>query len=205
MLSFLRTKSPLLTAFLAVFLLFGFGSLVSAQEDWDYYMDDEAVAEFDAAMQEWEDAWGDYDAGMDDGYWYMGDTDYDYGTTTELTGFAAFALVMGIWGIIMLPLYIYMALTLMVTAKKLDVKNAWFAWIPILNIILMLQCAKLSPWLFLLVLIPFVNIIVLIYAYMKIAENRGFESWLGILMIVPVANLIIPGYIAWGEPPKKAD
>ncbi len=209
MLDLFKTKWSFLAAFLAVFLFFGFSSVSLAQDDLDYFMDDEAVAEFDAAMEEWEDAWGSYDPDQDSGnYWIMGGTDDPYGTTVELgdEGFlAALAIVMGIWGIIMLPLYIYFALTLMTIAKKLDVKNAWFAWIPILNIILMLQCAKLSPWLFLLVLIPFVNIIIMVYAYMKIAENRGFESWLGILMIVPVANLIIPGYLAWGEPPKKAD
>ncbi len=206
MLDLFKTKWSFLAAFLTIFLFFGFSNVSLAQDDMDYYMDDEAMAEFEAAMDEWDDAWGSYDPDLDDnGYWIMG-TDGDYTTGAGEEGFlAALAIVMGIWGIIMLPLYIYFALTLMTIAKKLDVKNAWFAWIPILNIILMFQCAGLSPWLFLTMILPLVNVVVAIYAWMKIAERRGFESWLGILMIVPVANLIIPGYLAWGEPPKKAD
>ena len=149
----------------------------------------------------------------DDDFWVTSDNDdlmdwdYNYSTTTsDMTGTeaaAALAIIGGIWAIIMLPLYVYFALTLMVTAKKVGLKNGWFAWIPILQIILLFQTAGLSPWMFLLTFIPFVNIIVLVYAYMKIAERRGFESWLGILIILPIANLIIPGYLAWGEAPKK--
>lgn len=197
MITLFRKKGSCLLTFLLAFLLIG-GFSISPSFAQDSYMDD---AEFDAAMEEWESAWDDYD---DDDYWGT-DTTYEYGTGTDEAGFfAALAIVMGIWGIVLLPLYIYFALTLMTIAKKLDVKNAWFAWVPILNIILMFQCAGLSPWLFLTMFIPLVNIIVMVYAYMKIAERRGFESWLGILMIVPIAQLIIPGYLAWGEPPKKA-
>jgi hypothetical protein len=195
MFNFLKTRGIYLLAFLAVFVLVGNTSLMAQDQDVDSMWDDTG----------WElhedDPWG----GWEDDFW--SDTTYDYDTTTDLTGAeaaAAIGIIMGIWGIIMLPLYIYFALTLMTIAKKLGLKNGWFAWIPILNVILMFQCAGLSPWLFLLIFVPLANIIILIYAYMKIAERRGFESWLGILMIVPIAQLIIPGYLAWGEPPKKA-
>lgn len=215
MIDFLKAKGSYFVAFLLAFLLV-FSVSVSpsfAQTDGDANEEEVEIqieewddAEWQEAMDEWERTWEE----IDDTGWEVEDDDYFF-TTMETTGtdgdvfsLAALAIVMGIWGIIMIPLYIYFALTLMVTANKLGVKNAWFAWIPILNIILMFQCAGLSPWLFLLMFVPLVNIIVLVYAYMKIAERRGFESWLGILMILPIANLIIPGYLAWGEPPKKA-
>jgi hypothetical protein len=214
MLNFLKAKGSYFVAFLVVFsLVFSVSILPSFAQDGEGFdaseveempvWDEAQMDEFEETMDEWEDTWEDYDeSGWDDDFW---STEANYETAPgEVTGLAAFAIIMGIWGIVMLPLYIYFALTLMVTANKLGVKNAWFAWIPILNIILMFQCAGLSPWLFLLMFVPFVNIILMIVAYMKIAERRGFESWLGILMILPVANLIIPGYLAWGEPPKKA-
>ena len=226
MVNFLKTKGIHFVAFLLAFLLiFSVSVLPSVAqmdgddveiqiesvdeiEGWEMPEAEEVEwEEWEAAIEEMERTWGDFD---DDG-WGYDDDDYFFTTmettTTDgdLADFATvMAIVFGIWGIIMLPLYIYFALTLMVTANKLGVANAWFAWIPILNIILMFQCAGLSPWLFLLMFIPFVNIILFVYAYMKIAERRGFESWLGILMILPIANLIIPGYLAWAEPPKKA-
>jgi hypothetical protein len=107
-----------------------------------------------------------------------------------------------VWALMFIPMYIYYALSLMTIAKKLNVPNAWLAWIPIANIVLFFQCAGLSPWLTILMLIPGLNIIGLIfmvYGYMKIAERRGFQSWLGLLIIVPVVGFIIPGYLAWAE------
>ena len=203
-----------LLAFLLIFSASVLPSLAQVDEE-DFEIQIESVEEIDtwemteaeeveweeweAAIEELERSWGEWE---DDDYLYT--TMETTGVDDGMVGLAALGIVLGVWGIIMLPLYIYFALTLMVTANKLGVKNAWFAWIPILNIILMFQCAGLSPWLFLLMFIPLINIILLVYAYMKIAERRGFESWLGILMIVPIANLIIPGYLAWAEPPKKA-
>ncbi len=198
MFKFLKARGGYIFAFLLAFLLIG--NVVTAQED-PAFFEDYAPADLDMDY-DWDAQTWDFE---DD----LSDWNYTYETTdSDMTGAEAamaFGIVMAIWAIIMLPIYIYFALTLMVTAKKLEVKNAWFAWIPILNIILLLQCAGLSPWLFLLMFVPFANLIIMIFAYMKIAERRGFESWLGILMIVPVANIIIPGYLAWGEPPKKGE
>ena len=222
MISLLKTKGGYIIAFLLVFLLISNVSVGAQEMEEELYLDEplERIEEMEIVdeWEGWEDDWEEdgwlYEEMEEDGVWIQDEFMVDdnwldaiYGTTeTEMT--AAGAAVMaatfiGIWLLFMLPLYVYFALTLMVTAKKLGLKNGWFAWIPILNIILFFQCAGLSPWLFLLLFIPFVNIILSVYAYMKIAERRGFESWLGILVILPVANLIIPGYLAWGEPPKK--
>jgi hypothetical protein len=96
-------------------------------------------------------------------------------------------------------LYVYIALALQTIAKKTNTENAWLAWIPIVNIILMLNIAKKPLWWFILFLIPLVNIVIMIIVWMAIAEARGKPSWWGILMIVPLVNLIVPGYLAWSD------
>ncbi len=93
--------------------------------------------------------------------------------------------------------YVYTALALQTIAKKTNTENPWLAWIPIANIILMLNIAKKPLWWFVLCLVPFVNIVILVIVWMAIAEARHKPNWWGILMIVPVANLIVPGYLAW--------
>ena len=98
-----------------------------------------------------------------------------------------------------LAAYIYMSLALMTIAQKTGTENAWFAWIPILNIILMLNIARKPIWWIILFLIPLVNIIVAILVWMGVAEARNKPNWWGVLMIVPVANLIVPGYLAWSD------
>ncbi len=95
--------------------------------------------------------------------------------------------------------YVYMALALQTIANKTKTENSWLAWIPIANLILMLNVAKKPMWWIVLFLIPIVNIVIAIMVWMAVAEARGKPSWWGILTIVPVANLIVPGVLAWSD------
>ena len=143
----------------------------------------------------------------------------DYSSTYNYSGNVSpdaagglLALMMG-FGIVMLLLlvviYVYMAICLMKIAKKTNTPNGWMAWIPIANVILMLQIAKKPAWwaaLLILFIIPIVNIIagiawviITIIIWMAIAQELRKPEWLGVLMIIPVANLIVPGYLAFSN------
>ena len=110
-----------------------------------------------------------------------------------LGGMLAFLWICAIAG------YIYFALALQTIAKKTNTENGWLAWIPIANIILMLNIARKPIWWIILFLIPLVNIVMAILVWMGIAEARNKPSWWGVLMIVPLVNLIVPGYLAWSD------
>ena len=107
-------------------------------------------------------------------------------------------LVMIMYGI-MIVAYIYTALALQVIARKTHTTNGWWAWIPILQIILSLNIAKKPTWWVVLCLIPIVNFVFLIMVWMAIAEARNKPSWWGILLIVPLVQFIVPGYLAWSD------
>ncbi len=92
-----------------------------------------------------------------------------------------------------------MSLALQTIADKTKTENSWLAWIPIANLVLMLNIAKKPMWWFILFLVPIVNIVIAIMVWMAVAEARGKPSWWGILTIVPVANLIVPGVLAWSD------
>jgi len=98
-------------------------------------------------------------------------------------------------------IYVVLALSLYKIAMKTktNVVHAWFAWVPILNVILMLNIAGFSGWYIFLLMIPFVNIVFLIYIWMKISKACGKPDYLGILMLVPLANIILPLYLAYGD------
>jgi Family of unknown function (DUF5684) len=100
-------------------------------------------------------------------------------------------------GILLVALYVYMALAIQTIAQKTSTENPWLAWIPIVNIILLLNIAKKPVWWILLFLIPLVNAVIAIIVWMGVAEARNKPSWWGILLIVPVVGLIVPGYLAW--------
>ncbi|HTV59696.1 MAG TPA: DUF5684 domain-containing protein [Verrucomicrobiae bacterium] len=95
--------------------------------------------------------------------------------------------------------YIYVSLALQTIAEKTRTTNGWLAWIPIANIVLMLNIAKKPVWWILLFLLPLVNIIMAIVVWMGVAEARGKPSWWGVLMIIPLLNLVVPGYLAWAD------
>jgi uncharacterized membrane protein len=117
----------------------------------------------------------------------------------SLPAIAAVGSLMVVFLIIGLAAYVYMSMALQTIAKKTNTENAWWAWVPIINIILMLNIAKKPLWWIILCLIPFVNIIIFIIVWMAIAVARGKPNWWGILIIIPVANLIVPGYLAWAD------
>jgi uncharacterized protein DUF5684 len=98
-----------------------------------------------------------------------------------------------------LAIYVYFALALQTIASKTSTANGWLAWIPIANIILMLNVAKKPLWWILLFLIPIVNIVMTIIVWMAVAEARGKPNWWGILTIVPAVNFVVPGYLAWSD------
>ena len=98
-----------------------------------------------------------------------------------------------------LAAYVYMALALQTIAVKTNTANAWLAWVPIANAILMLQIAKKPLWWIILFIIPIVNIVIIIMVWMGMAEARQKPNWWGILAIVPLVNMVVPGYLAWSD------
>ncbi len=109
---------------------------------------------------------------------------------------------MGFFGIFCcfyLVIYLYFALCIYKIAQKCNVEMAWLAWIPIVQVIPLLQAGGKPIWWILILLIPIVNIVIGIIVWMAVAERRGKPSWLGILMIVPLVNFVIPGYLAFTD------
>lgn len=97
-----------------------------------------------------------------------------------------------------IAIYILLAIPLFVMGQKTEQDYPWFAFIPILNVILMLQIADKELWWILLLLIPCVNIVIMVMVWMAIADAMDKPEWLGILMLVPVVNVIVPFYLAFG-------
>jgi hypothetical protein len=113
--------------------------------------------------------------------------------------FALGAGMIGFFLLCALALYIYIALALQTIAQKTNTDNGWMAWIPIVNIVLMLNIARKPVWWIILFFIPLVSIVMAIIVWMGVAEARGKPNWWGILMIVPLVGLIVPGYLAWSD------
>ena len=117
----------------------------------------------------------------------------------QAMGVAAFASMFLFMFVVCAAIYVYMAFALQAIARKTNTPNDWWAWVPILQQILMLNIAHKPVWWLVLLFIPFVNLVVIVITFMAIAEALKKPNWWGILMIVPGLNLIVPGYLAWAN------
>ena len=105
----------------------------------------------------------------------------------------------GIFWLIWLGVYAFMAITLQMIAGKTGTSETWMAWVPVLNVYLMCKIAGKPGWWVLLFFIPFVNLVATVMVWMGIAEARQKPAWLGVLMLVPIANIVIPAHLAFSE------
>lgn len=128
--------------------------------------------------------------------------------------------------VLLVGLYVYSALALQTIAKGMGHDYSWFAWIPFLNIYLLLDISDLNPFFVLLFIvpilltpfsaIPILSFFVLItngsaaiamiaittIAYMNLCEKRGLDKMLGLVSLISIGKLILLGILAWGKGKK---
>lgn len=85
--------------------------------------------------------------------------------------------------------------------QKLGAENAWFAWVPILNIWISYKVGDQSPWWVIGIFIPIVNFVALfflLFAHIKIVQKLGKNPWVILLLIVPLVNFVVMYNLAFG-------
>jgi hypothetical protein len=107
--------------------------------------------------------------------------------------------MIGIFLLVTTVLYIYVSLALQTIANKTNTEDAWLAWIPIANLILVLRITNRPLWWVIPLLVPVVNLVPGIPVGIALAAARGKSIWWGILLVVPVVQLIPLGYLAWSD------
>lgn len=111
---------------------------------------------------------------------------------------------LGMTGLLIgLGMYLFSSLCLFLIARKAGVQAAWTAWIPIIQVYAYVAAGGKPWWWILLLLVPFVNLIVMIYLWMCISENLGRSKFLGLLMILPVINILYPAFLAFAPAPAR--
>ncbi|MCP2638043.1 DUF5684 domain-containing protein [Microbacterium sp. HD4P20] len=99
-------------------------------------------------------------------------------------------------------LYVWVALALSAVFRKSGVES-WKAWVPILNTVVLLQLAGLSPWLVVLAFVPVIQIafiVVFAMAIYRLSIAFGFAigmTVLGVLLLPVWATIIGFGSARW--------
>ena len=105
-------------------------------------------------------------------------------TTTTTTGVSPLAAGMGVG---MMLVWCAVVLILIISMWKIFTKAGkpgWAAIVPIYNMIVMLEIACKPIWWFILLLIPFVNIIVIIIVLIELAKRFGKGIGFAIGMLI---------------------
>ncbi len=101
--------------------------------------------------------------------------------------------------LISLAFYVFFCFCAKRICEKCGVNPGILIWIPIANLVPLLQVAKMPVWMIILFLIPIVGFVVAIMMWVKICQARGKSGWLVVLLFIPIANIIFIPYLAFSE------
>jgi len=113
--------------------------------------------------------------------------------------------------IFILAIYVYRSIAWMKIARKLKYKHPWMVWIPIINLVPVLQLGGFGwGWIFLM-LIPILGwaalFVMFVISLWRIFEKRKYPGWYSLSVITPkvgtILYLIAIGFLAWKDKKKK--
>jgi len=120
-------------------------------------------------------------------------------TSNDAIGAGASALVFLIALVIGLALYLFICYCCKRICEKCGKDPGILIWIPIAQLVPMLQVAGMAIWMIVLFFIPIANIVVGIMMWAKICQARGKSPWLVIMMFIPIVNIAFIPYLAFSE------
>ncbi len=125
--------------------------------------------------------------------------DYSMYGQPETVGSTGDALI-GAWGIGMILGYLvfFAIMQYRIAHKTGNSDIAWWAFVPILNTLLLIQMAGKPLWWFALLLVPFVNAIVFFALWMIAARNAGSNMFWGFWVLIPPFSILALIMIAFG-------
>jgi hypothetical protein len=94
-------------------------------------------------------------------------------------------------------IYFLFCLAAVKICRKTTVRPGLWAWLPGFQWISLFKAAGMSPWNFLLLFIPPINLIVMSVWCFKICRTRQKSSALGFLLLIPIVNIFIFFYLAF--------
>jgi len=101
--------------------------------------------------------------------------------------------------VFMVAIYAFFAVCLQTIAKKTETEKDWMAWVPFLNLVLLLKVANKPMWWIVLFFIPIVNFVSAIVIMMSVAERREKPSWVGALVVIPFFGVAVIPYLAFSS------
>lgn len=110
---------------------------------------------------------------------------------------AGLGLLIAVGAVVSLALYIFFCFCAKRICQKCGKDPGVLIWIPILNLIPLLEVAGLPVWTIILFFVPLANFVMPIVMWAKLCTARGKSGWL-VLGIIFLPIVFIP-YLAFSE------
>jgi len=96
----------------------------------------------------------------------------------------------GFFGLLIsVGLFVFISYCLKLICEKAKFDPGVMIWIPFVQLIPMATVAGINPFLLLLYLVPFVNVVFALYHWAKVCTAIEKSPWLVVMIIIPVVNL----------------
>lgn len=100
---------------------------------------------------------------------------------------------------ILLGLYLFHCYCCKLICKKAGTEPGVLVWIPVLQLLPMLQAARMSRWWFLAYFCPVLNIVAQVLWSFKIADARNKSAVIGVFLLLPVLSLFAFLFLAFSD------
>lgn len=118
----------------------------------------------------------------------MYDDSYQVIDPSQVGAETAFGLF--VWFAI-IAVYLYFAYMMSRIAYRCGCgEQRWWAFVPILNTLLLIKMAEKPMWWFFILLVPFVNVIAFFMLWMTAAKNAGQSKIWGFLALIPLIQFV---------------
>lgn len=108
--------------------------------------------------------------------------------------------IMTIIVVMSIAAYVYFGYAQYRIARKVGHQKPWWAWVPILQFVQIIQMAGKEWYWFLYCMVPFVNIVCGAILWIEIAKACKKDPIWGILTLFPVMNIVSVGVLAFSQP-----
>ncbi|HEY5912211.1 MAG TPA: DUF5684 domain-containing protein [Verrucomicrobiae bacterium] len=105
----------------------------------------------------------------------------------------------------LLALYLFYCFCCMLICRKAGRQPGVWVWIPVLQLLPLLQAARMSRWWFLAYLVPGLNLVAQVIWSFKIADARNKSAVIGVFLLLPVLSIFAFLLLAFADelPPQK--
>ncbi len=93
--------------------------------------------------------------------------------------------------------YLALGIAMYSLGNKLSAENPWMAWIPILNLWLLVELAELDWWYFVGFFVPILNLFVFVFCWWRVFDQCDAPPPLSLLMLFPGVSIVLALWLAF--------